>query len=277
MKLGIVERAFSVFGAERFSVLKGLGFDYADISMDGELNGRTEEQYLADALAVRTLAEASCVTIHQVHGPWIHPPRDGSPEERAIRAERMRCSLRATAAIGCKNWVVHPVMPFGSKAEPDSAAFWQINRDFFAELLPYAKERGITVCFENMPFTALSMSSPEATLRFIREMNDPNFKLCLDTGHSLVMGTEPADAVRLAGKELQVLHVHDNCGLRDEHLFPFMGRIDWRAFYRSLEESGFDGVLSLEIKISKDLSKEGARTILNTLPVLLAEMRQDRH
>ncbi len=275
MKLGIADRAFEVFGEERFAVMKALGFDYADISLDGELDGLNEEEYLASALAVKELAEASGVTVHQVHGPWIHPTKDETPEARELRAVCMRRSLRATAAIGCKNWVIHPVMPFGSKAEPDAEAFWRINREFFSELLPYAKERGITVCFENMPFPALSMSSPEATLRFVREMKDPSFQFCLDTGHSFVMGTDPAEAVAMAGKELQVLHVHDNCGLRDEHLLPFMGKIQWRDFYRALCDSDFDGVLSLEVKISKDLSREGARTVLETIPVLLREMMQN--
>ncbi len=275
MKFGIVEYAFRAFGDQRFQVIKELGFDYTDIVLDGELKGKSEEEYIAEALAKKELAEAAGVTVHQVHGPWIHPPKDGTADERAVRAECMKLSLRATAAIGCRNWVIHPVMPFGSGAEPDAEAFWQINRAFFGELLPEAKKRGITVCFENMPFRALPMSSPEATLKFIRQMNDPNFKLCLDTGHAIVLGTEPAEAVRMAGKDLQVLHVHDNCTLRDEHLFPFMGKIDWRAFYRSLEESGFDGVLSLEVKISSDLSREGARTLLNILPTLLREMRQE--
>lgn len=32
----------------------------------------------------------------------------------------------------------------------------------------------------------LTISTPEKTLEFIREMNDENFKFCLDTGHANV-------------------------------------------------------------------------------------------
>ena len=275
MKIGINSNAFMRYGTDKYNKMAEFGFKYADISFDGELAGLTEKEYLLAARIEKALADAAGVTVHQVHGPWIYPTKDSTPEDRMARAEAMRRSLRATAEIGCKNWVIHPVMPFGAKAEPDSEEFMRINLEFFRELLPYAKELDITVCFENMPFKALSISSPEATLRFIREINDDNFKFCLDTGHSLVMGTQPADAVRIAGAELRVLHVHDNSSHHDDHLFPFFGKIDWKEFYKSLKETGFDGVFSLEVVLSDKLSDTAADVMLSTLPILLAEIMGD--
>ena len=260
------------YGDDRYNKIKEYGFDYADVPFEGELNGLTEEQYIESALHEKALADAAGVTINQVHGPWIHPPKDSTPEERRTRAEVMKRSLRATAAVGCENWVIHPVMPYGSKNEPDAEEFWRINLEFFRDLLPYAKERGITICYENMPFPALRISPPDETLRFVREINDDNFKLCLDTGHSNILGVSPADAVRMAGKDLRVLHVHDNSKYKDDHLFPFFGKIDWKEFYAALKEVGFDGVFSLEIVLSSKLSPEASDVMLSTLPVLVAEI-----
>ena len=56
----------------------------------------------------------------------------------------------------------------------------------------------------------------------------------------------PAEAIREYGKFIKVLHVHDNNGMRDEHLAPFLGTIDWQAFSAAIRKSDFDGVLSLE-------------------------------
>ena len=276
MKLGISTNAFGRYGDNKYNKMKEFGFDYVDVPFDGALGELTEEEYIECALREKALANAAGITVHQVHGPWIYPPQDSTPESRRLRADDMRRSIRATAAIGCKNWVIHPVMPYGTKEEPDSEEFWRINLEFFRDLLPYAKELGITICFENMPFSIMRISPPSETLRFIREINDENFKMCLDTGHSIIMNTQPADAVRMAGDDLRVLHVHDNCKRGDEHLFPFFGDIEWREFYKALKETGFDGVFSLEVALTSRLSDSAADVMLSTLPVLISEiMRED--
>ena len=52
--------------------------------------------------------------------------------------------------------------------------------------------------------------------------------------------------VRKMGSEIKVLHVHDNTGDRDFHMWPTKGIIDWPGFMKALKEIGFQGVFSLE-------------------------------
>lgn len=246
MKLGSNCGIFNIYGDEKFRKMKEFGFDYADYSIEGELAGKSEEEYTREILRQKALADEAGVVIWQVHGPWRYPPHDETEELRAERAEVMRRSIRHTAMIGCRYWVIHPLMPFGSIDDFHPEEFRKINMDFFRKLLPYAKEHGVVICFENMPMRHLSISTPEKTLEFIREMNDENFKFCLDTGHSSVFGIQPADAVRMAGADLKVMHVHDNLGKNDDHMVPFSGVIDWKDYRKALDEIGFDGVFSLE-------------------------------
>ena len=254
MKFGSTVDAFSPYGEERYKKMKQFGFLYADLSIEGELNGRTEAEFDADILHEKALADAAGVTIWQVHGPWRVPVHDETPENRAERAETMRRSIRGAEMVGCRNWVIHPLMPYGTRDDFNYPSFWEINLTFFRELLPYAKAHGVTICFENMPMTGLTIAPPAETLRFIREIDDPDFRMCLDTGHVHVRGVNIADAIRIAGKEyLRVMHVHDNHGEKDEHLVPFDGTIDWKAFREALEEIGFDGVVSFEVLLGKFL------------------------
>ena len=246
MKLGSKTDLFYPYGEDMYKKMKEFGFDYADVPISGILDGKTEEEYLAGFLKEKHMAEAAGVTIWQVHGPWRYPPHDETPELRAERAELMRRSIRATAHIGCKYWVIHPLFPFGDCGF-DMDSFWRINEEFFKELVPYAKEYGVIVCFENMPMKTVSMSTTEKSLEFIHRINMDNMMLCLDTGHEAVFGLSPADAVRRAGKELAVLHVHDNDGNRDLHRMPGMGVIDFKDFCKALKEIEFDGVFSLEL------------------------------
>lgn len=276
MKLGSTTGLFAAYGEHRYKKMKEMGFDYADYGINGELNGRTEEEYESLILAEKALADEAGVTIWQVHGPWRYPPHDETEERRAERAQVMRRSIRLTARIGCKNWVIHPVMPFGPDDDYDTELFRQINLDFFRALLPYAKEHGVTICFENMPMKKLSISTTEKTLEFIHMIDDDNFKLCLDTGHEAVFGRSVADAVRLAGKDLRVLHIHDNDGKGDRHWIPCTGVIDWKEFYKTIKEIGFDGVLSLETNFNAFLPGASNDARLKALKAIMDDIVADQ-
>lgn len=245
MKLGARTDLFECFGKDRYKKMKEYGFDYADYVLDGVLNGKTEEAYEEMILAEKTLADEAGVTIHQVHGHWRFRPHDETEKFRAERAEFMRRSIRLAAKIGCKNWVIHPMMPISMLDKWDPSVTWDVNVQFFRDLLPYAKEHDVTICFENMPEKGFSMSTVEKTLEFIHLINDDHFQLCLDTGHAAIFGNV-GDAIRLAGKDLRVFHIHDNDGKNDQHWFPGMGVIDWTDFMEALREIEFDGVLSIE-------------------------------
>lgn len=162
----------------------------------------------------------------------------------------MKKSIRMTSVLGCKNWVIHPIMPYGIEEinTDDAQKTWDMNLVFMRELLKTAKEYDVTICFENMPMIKFSLSKPADILRFVKEINDEKFKICLDTGHVAVYQQEVslADAVREMGSEIRVLHVHDNKVGWDLHLMPQYGIIDWNEFAKALCDIGFDGVFSLE-------------------------------
>ena len=276
MKLGSTVGLFSEFGENRYKKMKEYGFDYADVPIDPESLRQTKEECFEYARHEKALADEAGVTIWQIHGPWRWPPHDETEEIRAKRAEFMKLSIDATAMIGAKYWVIHPMMPYGDNdtyPDFDVEEFYKVNRDFFKNIIiPYAKERGIVICFENMPMKGMHISSPERTLEFVRDINDENFKLCLDTGHAAVLKSSPAEAVRLAGADLKTLHVHDNSGNRDEHLLPLNGIIDWADFKAALTEIGFDGVFSLETGWGSFIKNGSFQTRIKALKAILDEI-----
>lgn len=272
MKIGSTGALFDCYGEKRYEKMREFGFLYRDFGIRGELNGMSEDDYFASIRAEAELAKASGVTIWQAHGPWRYPPHDETPELRAERFEVMARGIRAAGMIGCRYWVIHPLMPYGPDADFDLDRFYEINYDHFRRLLPVAKESGVVICFENMPMKRLTISTPEKTLEFIRAINDENFKMCLDTGHVSVHELSPADAVRMAGKDLAVLHVHDNMGKRDDHMTPATGVIDWADFGAALTEIGFNGVYSLESGWKDFLPHVSNDTRLRALRAVLDEI-----
>ena len=207
----------------------------------------------------KSLADEAGIEIWQVHGPWRWP-QDATEEDRAERLEKMSRSIRGAAILGAKYWVVHPIMPFDTDdiLKDKYAETHALNLEFFRKLLPVARQEGVIICLENMPFLAYTHSAPEEIVKLIREIDDPYLKMCLDTGHANMNSDwrSPAQSIREYADLIKVLHVHDNKGDRDAHLLPFYGTIDWEDFSKALHETNFDGVLSLETIPSADLPKD---------------------
>ena len=155
--------------------------------------------------------------------------------------------------------MLHPLMPFGigdiEKGLQDET--WKANVSFMKKLVEIAKKYDVTICLENTPFPDFSIATPQQVLKLVREINDNHVKMCLDTGHVAVFhDLSLGDTIRQMAEEIKVFHIHDNGGKQDEHLYPYEGVIDWQDFSSAVKETGFDGVLSLEIVPKESLPTE---------------------
>ena len=275
MRLGIItdsraEQGYGRYGADIYKKVAEHGYSCTDFNlcnteaMPYTLSRTEAEEFL---IREREMARAAGITVWQVHGPWRFPPQDFTPEDRAERMEKMKWALWACSILECKNYVIHPLMPYGmddlgGEYEKET---WNINLAFMRELVAEAKKYGITVCLENMPMPRFSIATPEAILRFVREIDDENFRICLDTGHVAVYrkNLDLTEETRRLGKYIRVLHVHDNFLGHDMHLSPYSGITDWPAFAEALRDIGFEGVFSLECgapgKLPDTLFEKAAR------------------
>ena len=255
MKIGIESGAYlSRYGLEEgLKRMRKHGYECVDFqdfaNTEGPLFQLDEAGFEKELKNIKKQIEDSGIEICQTHGPWRWPPRDNTPEDRAERFEKMAKSIRGTAILGCRNFIIHPIMPFGcaSESEQQKKEMLDMNREFMGRLVEVGHQNEVIVNFENMPMPPLSIAPVAATLAFVKEFNSPWFKVCLDTGHAATTGEKPGDCVRLLGKEyLQTLHIHDNNGRNDLHWIPYTGVIDWNDFSNALAEIGFEGTASLE-------------------------------
>ena len=59
----------------------------------------------------------------------------------------------------------------------------------------------------------------------------------------------PEEMIRILGKDISILHLHDNSGHWDDHLLPGMGNINWPAVFEALEAIGYSGVYNFELAL----------------------------
>lgn len=231
--------------------LKSHGYDALDYSAfihsENSIFHVDESAFSATLRREREVIEASGLVVHQTHGVWRCPARDASPYNRAERFAAMVTGIRGTALLGAPYFVVHCIMPFGENDPGHRDELWEMNAEYYGRLCKIAADEGVTVCLENLPFIPLKLSATCEVLDFVKMMNLPNLKVCLDTGHAAVYGHSPADMVRMIGRDyLATLHVHDNDGRCDWHWRPGEGVTDWADFGCALREIGFAGVVNLE-------------------------------
>lgn len=107
----------------------------------------------------------------------------------------------------------------------------------YTEIGNYAREKGVKIAFENTKYTE--------NLEYLMSLV-PDAGFCWDCGHEHchLVGEKP---MKLFGKRLAALHIHDNCLTADNHYIPFTAKIDFDGVGKELAESGYDGTLMLEI------------------------------
>lgn len=267
MKLGIQSNAY----LDRYGIEKGAyklrehgysAVDYADFcDTETPFFKLSEREFEKELIRQGEILRAAGITVSQAHAPWRWPVHDGLKEEREERFLSMSKAIRGCAYIGCENFVVHPIMPFGPNSPENPEEMIKMNTEFMLGLERTAREYGgIKINIENLPFPELPINHTRQVIDFVKSLGSDTFKVCIDTGHCNFCGEAPADAVRLVGYEyLGTLHVHDNDGTRDAHQLPGQGNIDFSAFAAALSEIGFDKTLSFETYVSGSFPSEEER------------------
>jgi sugar phosphate isomerase/epimerase len=102
---------------------------------------------------------------------------------------------------------------------------------------------GVRVAVEVIPN---ELSRAGSLVHFVEEVLDEQVGICLDFGHAHMDG-DLVEAVETVSEHLITTHVHDNRGVRDEHLVPFDGTIDWPAALTAVQKIGYEGTLLMEI------------------------------
>jgi sugar phosphate isomerase/epimerase len=123
-------------------------------------------------------------------------------------------------------------------------------------LVLHARHAGVTICVEN---TLSEMGDPAYLRAFVDETRLTGLRFNFDIGHANLAEFPEAERLERSFAPLRDLvssvHLHDNAGVKDEHLPPFEGSIDWPAaikLLKSAPEPNLPMVLELKEKTGHD-------------------------
>jgi sugar phosphate isomerase/epimerase len=108
----------------------------------------------------------------------------------------------------------------------------------------FAKPLGVKVLLENVPN---EIATPEQLLSVIETLRLGDVGICFDFGHAHIMGGIE-HAFGVLKSHIRSTHVHDNHGVRDEHLFPGEGAINWRQAMTLLRDAPHAPPVLMEVE-----------------------------
>ncbi len=234
-------------------MIKDAGFDAFDYSfcymLDQPQNDMLGDDYLERAYSLKSYAEELGIECNQAHAPldFKHYDNISLDDEKYLRNVR---AIEVASVLGAKSIVIHPL---GSVLSSE-LDYFEYNTEYLKSYIPYCEKFGIHISVENLnmakdgkPAGIPGFTTPEEIVSWVKSLGSDWFKICVDTGHSAITGIEPEDMISGVGNSmLAALHIHDNDRLRDGHLLPFEGKLNWENITSALRKIEYKGDFTLE-------------------------------
>jgi protein FrlC len=174
-------------------------------------------------------------------GKWLSLAHS-EPEKRLDAINAAQSSIVRMAELGARIAIIHPSAP-GAAGMGDTA---DGLRQSLERLIPVAEHLGITLALENIP---APLGGAESVAEMVERIDHPCLKVCLDSGHAYLTEGEGAEAAfRRLAPMAAATHLHDNDGDSDGHLIPGEGKAPFPALWDALEEAGYEGPLTFELR-----------------------------
>lgn len=230
---------------------KKVGFDAADFSCRLiDLMGENWQQGIDTVLQDSEKIGVRFEVCHLPFGVKI----GGTEEEVAPFNASVHRSIDAAKQLGVDFAVLHPNTTTVPRLSFDKQ---QQYDDVMAHLSPFAEHAakiGLNIVVENMrpvpqifPFHRYC-AEPEELCTIADALG---IGICWDFGHANIAGLRQSEALTYVGSRLRMLHVNDNFAWDDNHVAPFMGKIDWADAMKGLSIVGFDGLLNFELSAAR--------------------------
>ncbi|HUB30631.1 MAG TPA: sugar phosphate isomerase/epimerase family protein [Terracidiphilus sp.] len=165
----------------------------------------------------------------------LHPEKS----RRIDAMDEIKRALEVAERIPLKNLILH----LGEKEDRWSQRSQEYALTALEHLGAFSRPLGVRLLVENLTSDA---ASPEHLMETLEMGHLTNVGVCLDLGHAH-LSQSVAEAIAILGQRIASVHVHDNHGVRDEHLWPGDGTIDWPAVTKTLQALANPPAAVLEI------------------------------
>jgi len=163
--------------------------------------------------------------------------------ERARMLDDMKRWCDLFCAVGIEAGVLHAGGKTARQAGWEPERIFAANVEALQAILRFIGDGPTVICLEN--------GGSGRHLDLVQAVGSEKVGVCLDTGH-LNLGhgdRNPAAFVREVGEHLKALHIADNRGEYDDHMFPYGHgcTVEWDGFVDALREVNYTGLFNYEV------------------------------
>jgi sugar phosphate isomerase/epimerase len=200
----------------------------------------------------------SNVPLHSVHSPlfadyeWGRagaPPINLASPDRAHLVDAMdevKRALEIAEQIPFRFLIQHLGVPNESFSEKKfESAMTSIEH-----LRAFAKPLGVRILLENIPN---DLSTPDKLMEMIHTAHFDDVGICFDFGHAHMMSSV-GESFEILRTQICSTHVHDNDKVKDSHLWPGAGTINWKEAMELFRSAPQKPPLLLELEENEKIN-----------------------
>lgn len=180
----------------------------------------------------------------------MYDPADPRIEDHGWEREMLRRTVEGSGILKPEWAVAHPLhqrRPGFTRED-----YLQLNLEYYRPIVERAAELGYGISFENMvqfPGTEYEFAcNADDLIELVDGFHMSNVGINWDFGHANISVADQAAELKKIGSRLKSTHIADNHGLKDEHLAPFYGNVDWFKMMKTLREIDYKGNFTYEVQ-----------------------------
>ena len=250
------------YGIDRgLEICKESGFDAIDFgfgsyTLKEGIYTASDDEFQSHFAAIKKKADDLELIISQTHGrTGTYWP--GDEQHNADVDRYCELDLRASSILGSPSCVIHFINNTRwGKQTPEF--LHQTSGEMFDKMIPFAEKYKVNIALETFGAAKIQgarirdfFADPREFKYQFDRLNTQYKTMCVDSGHTHEAESfwvpPPEEMIRILGKDVTILHLHDNNGHYDDHLLPGQGNINWPAVFESLEDIGYSGVYNFEL------------------------------
>lgn len=218
--------------------------DINDTSYHPEMFLKSEDEQIDFVKTVIKNITDAGLAIGQCHAPHTKSLWCTSPEEHEENIVTIENCVKVASKLKIPYTIVHPIVYAFNNPGEEPDKIWQVNIDMLRRVTKYAENT--VVCLENMPGTAGVIRTGDDMARMIRDVDNDELMVCLDTGHLICQEGSFADFFAAVGDRVKTTHVHDSIKGQDLHLLAGTGQGKWQEFKDTVKQYDYQGNINSE-------------------------------
>lgn len=247
MKFGICNEIFEGWDINRvFNYAAQIGYDFVEIAPFTLAPSVTELSGL-QRVTIRESAARAGVGISGLH--WVLVKTEGLHLTSPDAGVRRRTSVYFEELVGCCADLGGTRIILGSPKQRnvgEGIAYeqaWSWAQATLRDAVKRAEDRGVVICFEPLgPGETNFVNTAAEGLRFAREFASPAMSIILDVKAMSTEAKPIPEIIRECAGQFAYFHANDP-NLKG----PGFGKTDFRPIAKAVRETGYDGIVSVEV------------------------------